>query len=216
MKHNLLTNVFIFTVGALAGSAVTYKLLKDKFEQMAQEEIDSMKIALGRTAGMELGDYISSEKPEEDEDNEEYIEEESARCEEYREAVLSGSTIAPSNPDLKEYAANIASQNYAQYSETNGAEEDEEEMANTSPYVIPPEEFSELDGYDTSSLLYHADGVVVEMMTGAVIEHPEELVGEGFEQHFGEYEEDSVFVRNDELKCDYEILKDYDNYYEEN
>ena len=26
--------------------------------------------------------------------------------------------------------------------------------------------------------------------------------------HFGEYEDDSVFVRNDRLKCDYEILLD--------
>lgn len=26
--------------------------------------------------------------------------------------------------------------------------------------------------------------------------------------HFGEYEEDAVFVRNDAKKCDYEILKD--------
>ena len=26
--------------------------------------------------------------------------------------------------------------------------------------------------------------------------------------HFGEYEDDSVFVRNDDRKCDYEILMD--------
>lgn len=36
----------------------------------------------------------------------------------------------------------------------------------------------------------------------------------GFESlgHFGEYEDDSVFVRNDRLKTDYEILLDEENY----
>ena len=30
--------------------------------------------------------------------------------------------------------------------------------------------------------------------------------------HFGEFEDDSVFVRNDRLKCDYEILLDQRTY----
>jgi hypothetical protein len=36
----------------------------------------------------------------------------------------------------------------------------------------------------------------------------------GFESlnRFGEYEDDSVFVRNDRLKCDYEILLDRRKY----
>ena len=40
----------------------------------------------------------------------------------------------------------------------------------------------------------------------------ENTVGEDFSDHFGEYEEDSVFVKNDRLKCYYEILRDEDNY----
>ena len=33
------------------------------------------------------------------------------------------------------------------------------------------------------------------------------MVGDALD-HFGEYEDDSVFVRNDRYKCNYEILKD--------
>ena len=40
----------------------------------------------------------------------------------------------------------------------------------------------------------------------------ENTVGEDFEEHFGDYEEDSVFVRNDELGLDYEILRDMRNF----
>ncbi len=33
-------------------------------------------------------------------------------------------------------------------------------------------------------------------------------------EHFGEYEDDSVFVRNEENMCDYEILLDQRNFSE--
>ena len=36
----------------------------------------------------------------------------------------------------------------------------------------------------------------------------EELIGKDSLNHFGEYEDDSVFVRNDRLRTDYEILAD--------
>ena len=38
------------------------------------------------------------------------------------------------------------------------------------------------------------------------------MVVEDFADHFGEYEDDSVFVRNNRLKCDYEILRDEGEY----
>lgn len=46
---------------------------------------------------------------------------------------------------------------------------------------------------------------------GEEVDDVEEIVGDGLE-HFGEYEEDSVFVRNDAKRCDYEILKDLRNF----
>lgn len=207
MKNNLITNVLVFIAGTAVGSAVTYKLLKNKFEQIAQEEIDSMKIALGRTAGMELGDCDDSE-----EEDDEYIEEESTRCEEYREAVLSGNPLAQ-KPDLKEYAKKVS--NYSSYSESPKKEEVEEDMAEMAPYIIKPDEYGDLDGYDTGNLLYHSDGVLIDMMDRSIVENAEFVVGTEFQDHFGEDEEDTVYVRNDSLKCDYEILKDYDPYYSE-
>lgn len=40
------------------------------------------------------------------------------------------------------------------------------------------------------------------------------LLGKIHLKHFGEYEDDSVYVRNDAKKCDYEILLDQRNYQE--
>lgn len=76
------------------------------------------------------------------------------------------------------------------------------------PYVIPPEEFGEMEGYIQSSLTYYADKILTDEDDN-IIDDVEDIVGADFAKHFGEYEEDSVFVRNDSKKHDYEILKDF-------
>lgn len=89
-------------------------------------------------------------------------------------------------------------------------EEDDEDMV--KPYVIPPEDFGDPDvDYETKSLVMYADKVLVNEY-GAVIEDVDNLVGRDSLNHFGEYEDDSVFVRNEELATDFEILLDNRNY----
>lgn len=79
------------------------------------------------------------------------------------------------------------------------------------PVVISPYEFGELEDYDQFSLTYYADGVLTDE-NDCLIEDVESIVGSESLTHFGEYEDDSVFVRNDRLKTDYEILRDQRNY----
>ena len=95
--------------------------------------------------------------------------------------------------------------------EENNKKEDEKDMAeNADVYVIPPESFGEI-GYETESLTYYADKVLVDEI-GNVIKDIDNTVGINSLETFGEYEDDSVFVRNDILKKDYEILLDYRTY----
>ena len=88
--------------------------------------------------------------------------------------------------------------------------EAEETYITYEPYVIAPEEFDE-NGYETVSLTYFADKVLIDDDWN-VVEDLDGTIGRDSLNHFGEYEEDSVFVRNDELKIDYEILYDPRNY----
>ena len=77
--------------------------------------------------------------------------------------------------------------------------------------VIAPEESWEQD-YPTITLTYYeGDGVLTDDHD-KIITNADELVGPDFAQHFGEYEEDSVYVRNSKLKVHYEILRDYGAY----
>ncbi len=83
------------------------------------------------------------------------------------------------------------------------------------PYVISPNELDEYDDYETISLTLYADGTLTDDNDEILSEDEiEEIIGKDSLNHFGEYEEDSVFVRNDARKCDYEILKSLEDYAE--
>lgn len=77
------------------------------------------------------------------------------------------------------------------------------------PYIISIDEFGEADGYDAISLYHYADGVLADA-DDEVIDNPEEIVGSEALKHL---DEDCVYVRNDRLRCDYEVVKDLRDFY---
>lgn len=81
------------------------------------------------------------------------------------------------------------------------------------PYIIPPDEFGEFSDYETITLTYYQGAGVLTDGAENEVDDIEEIVGMDSLDHFGEYENDAVYVRNDAKKCDYEILLsllDYD------
>lgn len=76
-------------------------------------------------------------------------------------------------------------------------------------HVIAPEEFGDLEdeGYAKVSLTYYVDELLADFYDN-IVDDVAHTVGKDFAEHFGEYEDDSVFVRNDKKKIDYEILSD--------
>lgn len=170
--NNKIFSMFCFAAGAIIGSAVTYKLIKTKYEQIAEEEIKSVR-ELYRNKLKEKG---VSEPDDSNQDNDSM------------NGILS---------DLG-------------YASDNKREKEDDEVE-SKPYVIPPEEFGNADGYDLISLNYYADGVLTDDWD-EVIDDVEGTVGTDSLTHFGEYEDDSVFVRNDFLRTEYEILRDNRNF----
>ena len=81
------------------------------------------------------------------------------------------------------------------------------------PHVITPEEFGELYDYEKVSLIYYADGVLTDEDDN-IVDDVDGIVGIDSLNMFGQYEEDSVYVRNDERRCDYEILMDERKYHQ--
>lgn len=177
-----------FIAGAGMGSVCTWQLLKRKYELIAQEEIDSVKAA--------------------------YATRETGKS--FVEGFCNGLKVAEdrtqkdeSDVDFKKYASIIQKEGYTDYSRS--VEEKKGEAFVEKPYIISPEEFGEFEEYEKISLTYYADEVLADE-NDEEVDDVDEIVGEESLNHFGEYEDDSVFVRNDRLKCDYEILLDQRNY----
>lgn len=189
MNRNTLNNFLFFTAGAVIGSVVTWKLIKTKYEQLAQEEIDSVKAV-----------YCPHEDEPESETPDNNIEK----------------GYVPNATDLNSYAETLAAQGYTDYANAkngivNTTKPVEEVDDVERPYVISYEDFGELDNYNIVSLIYFNDGVLTDSQYEPV-EDADSIVGLESLEHFGDEEDDSVFVRNDKRKTDYEILKDERNY----
>lgn len=80
-----------------------------------------------------------------------------------------------------------------------------------SPYIIHPSDVDQSLDYDLINLTYYNNDILTNM-DGEIVTDRENLVGLNFVDHFGEFEGDIVFVRNEKLKCDFEITYDERNY----
>jgi hypothetical protein len=168
-----LNSVLIFAAGAAIGSVVTWKVVKDKYENIMQEVLDSVR----------------------GEDYEEYEEDD--------EIIGAPNALE----EMRTVYNNISQASGYQ----EGYVEDKEGIDVPEAYIISPEEFDTI-GYNTESLNHYADGVLTDQEDN-IIDYPEELIGNiDPAEHYGEYEQDSVFIRNDAKQCDYEILRDTSNF----
>lgn len=182
------TNFAMFLAGATVGAATAWVYLRKRYEQIAQEEIDSVKAAFAEKKPV----FTNENRIDEQAENQHKAD------------------IAKLKPDLVDYAAKLQEEgyvNYTEHSKKNTEEKKEEPMLDT-PYVISPDEFGASDNYTQISLVYYDGDEVLADEEDEIVEDIAGTVGEDFAEHFGEYEDDSVFVRNDRLRCDYEICKD--------
>lgn len=179
MSNGSASNIFAFSLGVAAGSFIAWRLLKEKYERIAKEEIDSVKEVFSRRVSttdddVEVQDIVADDISEEDEYQ--------TRLDELEYCERPGNVINTK----------------------------EERVVDGKPYVISPEEFGEKD-YECVSLTYYADGTLTDS-SDEPIEDVDDVIGSESLSHFGEYEDDSVFVRNDEMEKDFEILYDSRRY----
>lgn len=183
-------NVLMFVAGAAAGSAVTWKIVKTKYEQIIQEEIDSVKeVFAGRMC-------TPQEQDEEESADDDDVDPGQIKWEDLED--LDEDEDEPVEEDPNDYQRLVNTYT----GEKGGAEE----MAG-GPYVISPYDYGELDGYEQIELTYYLDNIL-EDEDGHIVTDADELIGPKALTTFGEYEDDSVFVRNNMLRTDFQILRD--------
>jgi hypothetical protein len=184
----------MFTAGAAIGSVVTWRIVKARYDRIIAEEIESVKEAF---ADAETCDE-SGDEPAADDEGQVDVSPKQINWDDLEDLD------EDEDEDMVEYSRIV--ENYT--SEKGGARI----MAN-EPKVISPYDFGEVDGYHQIELTYYADGTLEDDEYN-IVEDGDELLGPDALNSFGEYEEDAVFVRNDRLRTDFQILRDYRTYEE--
>ena len=182
-------NLLCFVAGAAIGSVVTWKLIEKKYKDLADEEIESVK------------ETFKNRKPRITKDN-------------VKETV---EKVINKYKEPKEIVEDIV--NAERYYIENEEEIDEDDESNytvnvdddievITPYVITPEQFGEYNEYGTKTLTYYADNVLTDEIDNPITsEEMITMIGPDALDHFGEYEDDSVYIRDEMNEMDYEILK---------
>ena len=183
----MMNKIIMFALGAAAGSLVTWKIVENKYKKIADEEIKSVKELYNKKLNAldcenNLQKVEAYDKPVEQPEFKVYVEKEENEI--------------FSEEDKEEYNKLIEDEGYII--------ETPEEKEFIKPYVISPEEFGEF-GNTERSLIYYSDFVLADEDDEIIVD-PESIIGDALE-HMGEYEDDCVHVRNENIECDFEILK---------
>ena len=179
--------LLIFAAGLAVGAVAGAVIVKNKVLADAKAEID------------EVREYYRESRGQKDEHVEEVKEVEK------KEYELKDIQIKDEPKTEKEHT------NYSQITKMYMSKDEYQTPMYDDPFVIDPSEFGENPEYDTETLTYFADGVLVDDVDD-VIEEPDIVVGLENLKVFEEFGATSVYVRNDIYKTDYEIIRDDWNY----
>lgn len=182
-------NLLFFAAGATIGSVVTWKLIEKKYKDLADEEIESVI------------ETFKNRKPRITKD-------------EVKETV---EKVINKFKEPKETVEDIVTAEGYSIEDEEETEEDDESNYTVDvdpgvevivPYVITPGQFGEYNEYGTKTLTYYADNVLTDEIDNPITsDEMETMIGPDALDHFGEYEDDSVYIRDEMNEMDYEILK---------
>lgn len=190
--NDKLSSAIIFCGGVFIGGFLTWDFFKTKYEKIADEEIASVK------------ETFEHREPRPDKNYK------------VEEALKGNDEYINVSPGVAERVIKIIDSNgYRNYSNT-AIETDKKggtaDMELKQPYVITPEQYEDNVDYTKVSLTWYNDEVL-EDDWGNVLD-PDDVIGRDALKTFGQYEKDSVFVRDDDEQIDYEVLLDTRSYKE--
>lgn len=184
--------IMIFLAGVAVGGAVSWfvskKVTTNRLLERTEAEIQSVKDAFKQIEEEEKQKAIEKSKnPNE-------------AISEYKgEPTQPLQTVQNANSDSEKKADKAELENLQ-----NKANKKHLEPKEGEPYCISMDEYGE-EGNELENLTYYSDGVLAYDDTGEVIRHIDEVVGRENLYHFGEFEEDMLYVR-DPVECiDYAI-----------
>lgn len=206
MSMKDLIYVAVFAAGAAIGSAVTWKYVKDKYERIMQEDFEQRRYDGNKNDSKESYDIPKNEPTEENTEEVERKEGLGISLSDYNSLA---SNYKGDNPQKTNYTAYTRKEKQYPYL----AEKDKQRLEANNVDIesiesILPDEYGEYMSYEQITLVLYADGVMADEDDN-IITDPEELLGDDYEDHFGENDDpDTCYFRNHKIKAEYEVIKD--------
>jgi hypothetical protein len=201
--NSIVKGALVFIAGAAVGTFGGALLTKKKYEDMANEEIDLMREALREARDMAkqivkdaegLGE-ISAVSGEEVPAKKERRTQRQAERTEYRGLV-------------KDYVKDMSGDEAEE--EVYRASQSSRKEVSDGPYVITYDAYNlENDHYDKSTIYYYEDDDTLADENDEVIGDVFGVIGDDALSSFGEGSNDPevVYVRNDKMQIDYEVIR---------
>lgn len=191
-----------FLVGLVIGSVLTYHGLKNKVEAEIDEEVDKIKEFYKDQLEKQQAEYFEKE---------EYLKSKVDLADD--KGIVVSKIINLNNIEKFEEVPNEDTDNDIDESPSGVFEVFKDDIiAQDKPFVIEEDRVGEYISYDLISLIYFSDGVLTDDWE-VPVENPDETLGKEYIEYF-ETGEDVVYVRNDKLKCEFEITRDLRTYEE--
>ena len=178
-------------LGSAGGISGTYIYMKDKFETRLNEEVVALK-----------AHYIERDR--------QLAKKNEEQKKELEEKIYSEDEVRDWMDYTKMYNATpvkvmIENEQSVSYNEAVETEDDYSAAAE----IISNVDFDDpdYDNYRKISVDYFEDGAVYETLSGEELDGFELIAGDDWKNSFGEYTPNVVYVRNHDLKTDYEIIE---------
>lgn len=188
------TYFVIFAIGTVVGSVASMKYFKTKYEHIADEEIESVKKSI--TQLIKNSDILNKKTDSNPKNN---------------------SNGASDNTKGKETLNKVVNKlDYTSFSKSVSQEEAKDDKPEGDlPYIIPPEQVGE-DDYECNTYTLYSDGVLTDELNDVVEEEDlAYLIGSrDVFKHIDDYGNGAVYVRNDFLGTDFEIIRCLEAYNE--
>lgn len=188
------TYFVIFAIGTAVGSIASMKYFKTKYERIADEEIESVKKSI--TQLIKNSDILNKKLDGNPKNNSNSTSDDTKGKETLNKVVNKLDYTSFSKSDTKE-------------------EVKDDKPEGDLPYIIPPEQVGE-DDYECNTYTLYSDGVLTDELNDVVEEEDlAYLIGSrDVFKHIDDYGNGAVYVRNDFLETDFEIIRCLEAYNE--
>lgn len=207
MFKKVLSGLAIFAAGVVTGSIITNAVVKEKAtreaNEKAAEEIAEVREIYRNKSKKEQNEKVAEESEKEVKEENEKVDPLKVKPqtdrEDYNSYYKMTQNYTSQNEEKPKRASSISDLNAFTY-----------EKSVDRPYIIDPEDYGEEDDYDTMQLTYFmGDKTLVDESADDTIDEPDLHIGLDNLAIFDEFQgASSIYVRNDILKMDFEILKD--------